>query len=321
MTRRAMAWIGCWLALTVAAVAQEPAPDENASQPTTEQAAKLQERDELAARAQSLQGEGKLPEAIEVAQQVLAIEREILGKVHAEIAGTYGWIGEMQEAAEDFPAAEKSRQAALDLFTELHGVGHWRVTDARLALEHARLLAGLDNAERKELSRSHALNQRVLELLYSAGKSREALPLAEEALAIRKKVLGEEHPDYAVSLHNLAALYSAMGDYARAEPLYRQALEIWKKVLGEEHPHYAFSLNTLAGLYDSMGDYARAEPLYRQALAIWKKVHGEEHQDYATSLNDLAVLYKSMGDYARAEPLYRQALEIWKKVHGEEHPE
>ena len=51
--------------------------------------------------------------------------------------------------------------------------------------------------------------------------------------------LGENHPDYATSLNNLAVLYQARGDYAKAEPLHRQALEIRKRVLGENHPDYA----------------------------------------------------------------------------------
>ena len=53
---------------------------------------------------------------------------------------------------------------------------------------------------------------------------------------IRKELLGEDHPDFAKSLNNLAGLYQAMGDFARAEPLYRQALEIRRKALGEDHP-------------------------------------------------------------------------------------
>ena len=161
-----------------------------------------------------------------------------------------------------------------------------------------------------------------LAALYRAmGAYDRAEPLFRQALEIRKKALGEEHPDYATSLNNLAALYRAMGAYARAEPLYRQALEIRKKALGEEHPDYATSLNNLAELYHAMGAYDRAEPLYRQALEIRKKALGEEHPDYATSLNNLAELYHAMGAYDRAEPLYRQALEITKKALGEEHPD
>ena len=51
------------------------------------------------------------------------------------------------------------------------------------------------------------------------GDYAKAEPLYKEALEIRRKVLGREHPDTATSLDNLAGLYRAMGDYAKAEPL------------------------------------------------------------------------------------------------------
>ncbi len=76
-----------------------------------------------------------------------------------------------------------------------------------------------------------------------------ALPLYRQALEIRRTTLGENHPDYANSLNNLAVLYREMGDYAAALPLYRQALEIRRTTLGEDHPDYATSLNNLAVLY------------------------------------------------------------------------
>src|SRR5208283_239214 len=47
-----------------------------------------------------------------------------------------------------------------------------------------------------------------------------------QALEIQKKVLGENHPDYAISLSNLGLLYRDQGDYARAEPLVREAVTI-----------------------------------------------------------------------------------------------
>ena len=62
--------------------------------------------------------------------------------------------------------------------------------------------------------------------------------LYKKALEIKKKVLGEEHPDYAMSLNNLGILYKITGDYKAVEPLYKQALEIKKKTLSEEHPDY-----------------------------------------------------------------------------------
>jgi tetratricopeptide (TPR) repeat protein len=89
------------------------------------------------------------------------------------------------------------------------------------------------------------------------GNYTAAEPLYKEALAINKKVLGENHPDYATSLNNLAMLYDAMGNYTAAEPLFKEALAIYKKVLGENHPDYAMSLNNLAMLYNSYGQLYR----------------------------------------------------------------
>ena len=152
------------------------------------------------------------------------------------------------------------------------------------------------------------------------GQYNLAEPLYERALAIREKVLGEEHPDTATTLNNLAWLYESQGRYDEAEPLYERALAIYEKVLGEEHPDTATTLDNLAGLYRNQGRYDEAEPLYERALAIREKVLGEEHPDTATTLHNLAGLYGDQGRYDEAEPLYERALAISEKVLGEQHP-
>ena len=81
----------------------------------------------------------------------------------------------------------------------------------------------------------------------------------------------------AISLNNLAALYSAQGKYAEAEPLYQRSLRIREKALGREHPDIALSLNNLATLYNNQGKYAEAEPLFQRSLAIHEKVFGPDH--------------------------------------------
>ena len=139
-------------------------------------------------------------------------------------------------------------------------------------------------------------------------------------MQICEKVLGHEHPDTALALHNLGAIYSEMGDFAKADPLYRQSLQIRQKVLGDEHPDTATSLDNLGALYSEMGDYAMAELRYRQGLEIRQSVLGEAHLNTANSCNNLGLLYWLMNDYAKAEPLYRQSLEIRQKVLGDEHP-
>ena len=63
--------------------------------------------------------------------------------------------------------------------------------------------------------------------LYRAqGRYAEAEPLYRRSLAIEEKALGPDHPDLAISLHNIAGLYRAQGRYAEAEPPLEPA-EAW----------------------------------------------------------------------------------------------
>ena len=61
-----------------------------------------------------------------------------------------------------------------------------------------------------------------------------------------RQALGENHPDVADSLNNLAGVYNAQGKYAEAEGLYQRALAIHEAKLGENHPNVASILNNLA---------------------------------------------------------------------------
>jgi len=76
------------------------------------------------------------------------------------------------------------------------------------------------------------------------------------------------HPDVAISLNNLAALYEDQGDYAKAEPLYRRSLAIREKALGPNHPDVATSLENLAALYRATGRSSEAQALERRAAQI-----------------------------------------------------
>jgi CHAT domain-containing protein len=82
---------------------------------------------------------------------------------------------------------------------------------------------------------------------------------------MREKALGPNHPDVALSLNNLASLYSSQGRYDDAEPLYKRSLGIWEKTLGPDHPSLGFFMDNLAELYRTQGRYADGLPLVRTA--------------------------------------------------------
>ncbi|QIR41403.1 CHAT domain-containing protein [Tolypothrix sp. PCC 7910] len=163
------------------------------------------------------------------------------------------------------------------------------------------------------LKEAEELNKQVVKLYYEA-KYSTAIPLAERALAIREKILGNVHKDVATSLHNLALLYKSQGNYQQAEPLYKRALAISEKLFGKEHLEITPGLNNLASLYREQGKYQQAEPLYKRALAIREKVLGNLHLDVAISLNNLAGLYLDVGNFTQAESLYKRALSIKQKL-------
>jgi tetratricopeptide (TPR) repeat protein len=99
------------------------------------------------------------------------------------------------------------------------------------------------------------------------------------------------HPDFALSLGNLANLYGRQGRYNDAEALYKRSLAIEENSLGRDHFVVAILLRNLANGYLRQARYADAEPLYQQSLAILEKLLGPAHPDVAPALNSLATLY------------------------------
>jgi len=145
--------------------------------------------------------------------------------------------------------------------------------------------------------------------------------LLQQAVEIRQRVLGPEHPDTLKSMNNLAIVLWHEGHYADAEKLHRETLDIRRRVLGPEHPDTLNSMNILAVVLDEEGHYADAEKLYRGTLDIQRRVLGPEHPDTLQSMNNLATVLDDEGQYFEAEKLDRETLEIRRRVLGPEHPE
>lgn len=282
---------------------------------TSEQQQRLKERDRDGEDSKKLRAQGKLAEAIVACEKMLAIEREVFGNVHEEVAGSLEQLAEMHEQREEFTPAQKARREVLDIQTKLHGKEHWRVTDARFALAGLDQVAQLHADERRLLAEARRLDEEV-EQLSKQGKFQAAIPVVRRVLAIYQKVLGPEHPNTATSLNNLGELLRVQGDYAAARPHLEQALAIQKKVLGLEHPGTATSLNNLGSLLYAKADYAGARPYYEQAFAIRKKILGVQHPETAKCLDNLGDVLEKQGDYAGARSYYEQALAIRIKMLG-----
>ena len=141
------------------------------------------------------------------------------------------------------------------------------------------------------------------------------------SIEIIKKLFGEEHPDYALSINNIGSIYESMGDNQNALKYYLQAMKIRKKALGEKNPNYSSSLNNVANAYSNIGDNENALKYYTEALKIKEVTLGKEHPEYAAILNNIGTMYNEMNDAQNALKYFTQAIEIRKKILGEEHPQ
>jgi len=178
----------------------------------------------------------------------------------------------------------------------------------------------LPESQQDPLVRAEVLNQRVLEL-YQAGRYQEAIPLAEEALSIRREQLGDEHPNVATSLNNLAELYRLQGRSSEAESLFQESLLINRRQFGNRHLAVATNLDNIAKLFQSQGRYAEAEVLYKEGLSIRQEQLGLDHPAVARTLNNLAELYRLQGRYSQAELLFQESLLINRRQFGDRHPD
>ena len=98
----------------------------------------------------------------------------------------------------------------------------------------------------------------------TAGRLDEAIPLHEQNLEDRTRILSPHHPDTLNSRNNLAGAYQAAGRLNEAIPLYEQTLEDRTRILGPHHPDTLNSRDNLAGAYRAAGRIEDAEKLFER---------------------------------------------------------
>ena len=94
-----------------------------------------------------------------------------------------------------------------------------------------------------------------------AGFQQAAIALLEEALALRKSVLGVDHWDSVTSASDLARLYEETGQYGPAERNLQQAVDAERTALGPEDPDVMKLVSKQAYMLRSMGKYREAVAL------------------------------------------------------------
>jgi hypothetical protein len=212
---------------------------------------------------------------------------------------------------------------ALTTVSELYPPGsyaNWKVCEDYLPHAYAVLSHEDLSSPAEAIIRGSLLHNTALFVLYR-GQWNKAEELQVQAVAMRRRMLGEEHPDTLTSMANLASTFWNQGRWTEAEKLEVQVMETSSRVLGEEHPDTLTTMANLASMFLDQGRWMEAEKLGVQVMEMSSRVLGEEHPITLTSMANLASTYRNQGRWTKAEKLEVQVMEMRKRVLGEEHPD
>lgn len=166
------------------------------------------------------------------------------------------------------------------------------------------------------------LKARLLQSVASSLRTLGLLDLAagpqEEALTLRRDLLGAGDAETLASLNEMGVLMQARGRWDDAEACFREALERRRTLLGPEHPDTLLSMNNIAALLDVRNQPAEAERMHEEVLDLRRRVLGPEHPDTLLSLLNLATVRAYQGRLDEAAPLYSEVLVKLRRVHGDE---
>ena len=161
---------------------------------------------------------------------------------------------------------------------------------------------------------------RLGEILFLNSRFDEAEAQYEQALALQRARLGDQHLDVARTLVRLSRVYRNGTKYAGSETAAQEAYEIFESHHGALHRetvdarfHLAIARSRLRGI--------EAAPMLREVLAAQRQLFGEEHVEVAWTLTSLARLLMENQEFQTVDSLLEEALQIQRRHYLGEHPD
>jgi CHAT domain-containing protein len=268
---------------------------------------------------------GAYRDALVTAEKGLALVRKIFGDGSLETVSWLNYAGSAHSRLREVAPARSQYEQVLEIARKQLGPAHPQTASAA---------------------------SNVATMCCAGKKFEQALPLYQEALAIRRRVLGETAADTRASYDDVLRVLQAVaqqnfskGDFATCRRLSDDVLSLERQRYGEKDwhvvnarlrrenvdvqerlsPEARAELKKAEGLlsqaHQVLGkrQYAQAADLARQVFEIRKRLLGEENPGTLTASNDWGVDLRAAGDYAAARPVLERTLAIRRKVLGEDH--
>jgi eukaryotic-like serine/threonine-protein kinase len=231
---------------------------------------------------------------IEVAREATAQERDRAQQVSAFLVDIFSQADPFMAQGKDLTAKELLDRGATKISGNLNLQPEVR----------AQLLESIGLAYRRQ------------------GLAEGAIPLFEQAVAIRRQERPLDNARIAVAVANLARAMTDAGHLISAEAFLEQAVALSESGSAAQQAETADILVQFGNFaLDAKSDPAHAAQLFGRAQKIYRATIGEQNQQMAAALNGLASAAVWSDDFPLAEHYQREALAIFRVTVSHNHPD
>jgi CHAT domain-containing protein len=242
----------------------------------------------LVEKGQVLLAKGDYAQAERTALQANQIALKAFGEGSTKAAPTYSLLSDIHNTMGDYDKAEDYITKALESQEKQFGRRHIDVARSLSALALIKFYKGSDpgNAEQLML----------------------------ESRDIMADKLGNQNPQYAEILKNLAIVYISEKKYNQAYSSLGEAENIWRAKTGSKNNINLASIYILTGdVYYQQRNYDKAEELYNKSKNLYEKFFSTSHPEYVKAISKLSKVYYMQKKYKASKKLIEEALSKYEQ--------
>ncbi len=233
--------------------------------------------------------------------------------------------GRILLAKGDYTEAERTAQLANQIAVKTYGDNSTKTAPSQKLLSDIYYTLGdYDKAEdnilkaiasqEKQFGRNHievakSISQLSLIKFYKGDNKKDVEKLMLESRGIMEAKLGNQNPQYADILKNVAVLYISEKKFDIAFNSLTIAEGIWRAKTGTKYNINSASIYTLTGdVYYQLKNYKKAEEFYNQAKDLYEKFFSTTHPEYVKVLSKLSKVYYQQKNFKGAKKLIEESL-------------
>lgn len=163
-------------------------------------------------------------------------------------------------------------------------------------------------------------------LMHTLGKVYMSLALyddsrrqIEDALALRRVHLPDDHIAIADTLHQLARVSEMQGDLKHADTLFLETIDRYEALEADGVKGLIDTLGNYGWLLDELGELDRAAETYNRAIGLVMADDPPDQERLISLYNNRAATATNRGDFAAANQDLDRSLELSRRVFGNTH--